>query len=257
MNIVVVNDDGINSEGLMELAFVLKQLGKVTVVAPNSQKSGAGHSITCHSLIKFEKIKYSEDIDGYVVYGTPRDCTDLARNYIFRNENIDLLVSGINYGCNVASDIICSGTCGAASTGINYGIPCIATSLDFGEDYDFKLAASIILKIVQWYLKNNFKDGSCLNINIPNLPKEEIKGIKVCGYGGNLVYNIDPKIEFDGQFYYLSNQIENIINEGKPDFNNDYYTLREGYITLTPLDLDLVKYDYIDDMKKAISDLDF
>lgn len=256
MNIVVVNDDGIKSEGLKELALVLKELGKVTVIAPSEQKSGAGHWFTCDKPIQFKKIEFEKDIDGYIINGTPRDCTDFAHYFVFRDQKIDLLVSGINYGCNVASDMVCSGTCGAGSTGIIYGTPCMATSLDFGASYDFKMAASYIIKIAKWYLKQDFKYQSCLNVNIPNMKKEDIKGIKVAEYGGNLNYHVDYEVENNAEGSIIKYNLTNVTTDGKQDLTSDLYALRQGYITLTPIDLNLVKYEYLEKVKDKISELE-
>ncbi len=250
MRILVSNDDGINAEGIKALANAMKQLGEVVVCAPAEHKSGAGHSITCTGSIKVEKIMYDENTVGYKVFGTPKDCVELGCKAIV--DNVDLVITGINEGPNISSDVICSGTCGCASAALPYRIPSIAMSLAWGDHYDYSTAAKYAVKVAKWFMQQPFNKDFVLSVNVPNIPEEEIKGVTVCKFGGDSLYHQTEPPTFDGQYYYYSTKCDKITYENYIDnLEGDVYALNHGYVTLTPLDIDVVKHDSLDELKTA------
>ena len=249
MRILVVNDDGIRAEGIRALVNEMKKIGKVTVVAPAEHMSGAGHSLSISKILKAEKMAFDEDVEGYAVYGSPRDCAELGINAII-SEPIDLIVSGINQGSNLSNNIPCSGTCGAACTGLDYDVPAIAVSLDFGDDYDYRYSAQIARKMAQWFVQQPFKHDFVLNINVPNRPEDQIKGYKICGWGGDYVYHQNLTPTFDGQYYYFDTTTSHFTFRNMvEDLSGDIKALHEGYITVSPITLDMVRYEKVDLLK--------
>ncbi|MBQ6654441.1 MAG: 5'/3'-nucleotidase SurE [Erysipelotrichaceae bacterium] len=243
MKILVVNDDGISSPGIKALANELSKIGEVTVSAPLQGMSGAGHGLSINKVLRVEKQQFAENITGYAVEGTPRDCAELGIN-AFMKDGVDLLVTGINQGSNLSNNIPCSGTCGAACTGLDYGVPAIAVSLDFGDEYDYRYSAEIAREMAEWFIVQPFNHKFVLNVNVPNRPREEIKGYHICGHGGNYIFHQDLTPRYDGRYYYYDtsssefsfvNLVENL--------DGDIYALHQGYITLSPIRLDMISYD--------------
>ncbi|HEY7535743.1 MAG TPA: 5'/3'-nucleotidase SurE [Thermodesulfobacteriota bacterium] len=243
IRILVSNDDGINSAGLDTLADILKTIGDVFVIAPDREQSAASHALNLHRPLRVETI--SEKI--YSVDGTPTDCVNLAVNGLLKDKKPDLIVSGINKGENVGDDITYSGTVSAAMEGTLLGIPSIAISLAGRNDFHFDTASYYALLIVKYILRKGLPEGTLLNVNIPNLPKEKIKGINVTRqgkrvYGEPIVENIDPR----GRKYYWigGNELSFLDIE-----NSDINAVHNGYVSLTPIKLDLTDYNFLDRLK--------
>ena len=177
--ILVCNDDGITAPGIRALVAVAKEFGDVVVVAPDKPQSAMGHAITINATIRVNPVK----VDGVIEYacsGTPVDCVKLAVNKILHRKP-DLLVSGINHGSNASINVIYSGTMSAAMEGAMEQIPSIGFSLlDHSIDADFSAAQDVARILIAQALENEMPDRICLNVNIPNVSKELIKGIKVC-----------------------------------------------------------------------------
>ncbi len=251
MRILVSNDDGIYADGLKALVKELKKIGEVIVIAPAEHQSGAGHSITFNGIVKVEKIAYDEGITGYKVFGKPRDCVEIGLGAIVKD--VDLVVSGINEGCNLSSDCVSSGTCGAACAAMPFKIPAIAVSLGFGENYDYQSAAEVTKNIAQWFIRQPFNKDFVLSINVPNVKnKEEFKGITVAGFGGYPSYHTDLTPEFDGQYYcYNTRSTDVTFNYTDASLNGDLYAINHNYITLTPLSVNMVKEDSLPLLKES------
>ena len=251
MKILVINDDGYKAPGIIALAKALKQLGEVTIVAPQSQKTGTSHSINIHQDLTVLKT----DTDGiltYAVDSTPRDCAVLAIDKLLK-EKPDVLVSGINEGGNLGDDCIRSGTCGGASVGLDYGIPSIAVSLGFGESYDYSYAAEIALKATKWFLKQPDNLEYILNVNVPNLKKQDIRGYRVCHLGGGQYYRQEFNESFDGEMYhYTTRTIEITTRRIDESEESDMQAFSEGYITFTPLDIDICRHQSLSALKKNL-----
>jgi 5'-nucleotidase len=178
--IFVTNDDGISSPGIMKLVSIARQHGEVVIIAPDKPQSGMGHAITINSTLRLNTTNYHHVEMEFSCSGTPVDCVKMAVNKILKRKP-DLVLSGINHGSNSSINVIYSGTMSAAIEGALEGASSIGFSLcDYGIDADFDSAEKYIDKIIVQALKNKMPKGVCLNVNIPKLKYDEIKGIKVC-----------------------------------------------------------------------------
>lgn len=252
MKILLSNDDGIDAKGLRTLTRVLSKKHEILVVAPSSQKSGFSHSVTYFHSDKKAWIR--NDVEGatkaYAVDGTPADCIYYGI-YAFSKEKPDLVITGINHGPNLSTDVLYSGTVGAAAEGLIADIPSIAVSLCTHEDYDFTTAAEATLNIVSYF--KNHKD--CLNyvlsINVPALPKEEIKGYKITRFDGMRDYEkevIVKQIQDDEIILQCPNKPVNTKN--MIGLEGDVTAVNEGYISITPITMDWTSYKHLDGLRK-------
>ena len=175
MRILVVNDDGIEAEGIRQLAKMAKELGEVWVVAPDNQCSAMSHRITVHGAIDVKKVDYSlEGVHAYKVGGTPADCVKIGIKYLLASKP-DIVFSGINYGYNVGLDILYSGTVGAAMEALLNGIPAIAFSKEMNDNYD--VVNEHLLSVTKMLLSRSIEKNEIWNVNIPGCNKSEFKGI--------------------------------------------------------------------------------
>lgn len=244
--ILISNDDGINSEGIHKLHETLKSLGEVFVVAPDRDQSAVSHSLSLYRPLRLDKItEYVYSVDG-----TPTDCVNLAINGILRDKKPDLVVSGINKGENLGDDITYSGTVSAAMEGTLLGVPSIAISLVGRGDFDFDLASYHSELVARYVLQNGLPKDTLLNVNIPHTSAEEIKGIMITKQGKRLydepiVEKVDPR----GKKYYWigGDELEFIDIE-----NSDLVAVKQGYVSVTPIGLDLTKFDLIDKLKSDL-----
>lgn len=251
MNILISNDDGIYSNGIYELAKSMTRLGRVTVVAPDKEQSAIGHAITIHQPLRCRKIKLHDlDIDAWWVSGTPADCIKLGVETLLK-ERPDLIISGINNGENLGTDIIYSGTVSAAIEGSIFNIPSIAVSYEKHGTTDFKTAAGAAFNVIEQALKHAAGQNMLLNVNIPDVERiGEIKGVKVTKLGvkkyrNNFKERKDPRGD---SYYWLAGElIENEMGE-----DTDIYAVRNGYISITPLKVDFTGYDEIARLKEWI-----
>ena len=178
--ILVTNDDGINAPGIETLITVLKEFAEIVVVAPDKPQSGMGHAITINSTLRINAVNFYEGVESYSCSGTPVDCVKIAVNKILKRKP-DLCVSGINHGSNMSINVIYSGTMSAAVEGSIEGIPSIGFSLcDHSIDADFSATKKIVAQIVKGILQNGLPKDVCLNVNIPSVKADQLKGIKVC-----------------------------------------------------------------------------
>ncbi len=239
--ILVTNDDGITAPGIRALVEVAQELGDVFVVAPDSPQSGMGHAITIHDPIRLHEAKVFEGIEAYECSGTPVDCVKLAKNVLLKGRVPDLCVSGVNHGSNASINIIYSGTLSAAMEASLEGIPSIGFSLlDYSYDADFEQAKPFIKRIMTYVLQNGMMEGSLLNVNIPNLPTDDIKGIRVCRQAEarwveEFMENQDPRGQ---KIYWLTGKFENDDN-GE---DTDVWALENGFISVVPSMHDLTNY---------------
>lgn len=235
--ILLSNDDGIHAPGLSALRAALSSLGRVVVVAPDRERSGAGHSLTLDVPLRIDTV--AEDVVS--VNGTPTDCVLLAVRNLLTSPP-DLLVSGINRGSNMGDDVTYSGTVAAAMEGTLLGIPSVAVSLATSEDghYDYGCAADIALKLVRLVLKLGIPKDTLLNVNVPNLPREEIRGVRTSKQGRQIyddpiVEKTDPR----GRNYYWIGG-PRARREKRPD--TDAAVVAQGFVSVTPVGLDLTDY---------------
>ena len=250
MRILISNDDGINSEGLNSLVEAVNGLAcEVFVVAPDRDQSAASHSLSLHRPLRAERI--ADNI--FSVDGTPTDCINLAVNGLLKDKKPNLILSGINKAANLGDDITYSGTVSAAIEGTLLKIPSIAFSLDSKNNFKFETASYYSKIISDYVLKNGLPEGTLLNVNIPNLDISEIKGIKVTKQGKRL-YN-DPiveKIDPRGKEYFWigGNELDYVNIE-----ESDIVSVMEGYVSVTPIKLDLTDYDYLNKLTEKMNGL--
>ena len=246
--ILVTNDDGINAPGLRTLIKIMNTIGEVYVVAPDSPQSGMGHAITINDTLYCNKIKVAEHEPQteYSCSGTPADCVKIAVNEILKRKP-DLCVSGINHGSNSSINVIYSGTMSAAVEAGTQGIPSIGFSLlDYSLNADFEPAEKHIKNIVTQYLEKGLQKGVVLIVNIPKLPEQEIKGIKICRQAkGYWAEEFDKRTNPLGRdYYWLTGKF---VNEDKGE-DTDEWALENGYISIVPVQFDLTAHHVIKDI---------
>ncbi|HLV93379.1 MAG TPA: 5'/3'-nucleotidase SurE [Aequorivita sp.] len=246
--ILVTNDDGINAPGIRTLIEVMKTIGDVCVVAPDSPQSGMGHAITINDAIYCNSIKLpnGETHKEYSCSGTPVDCVKLAINEILKRKP-DLCVSGINHGSNSSINVIYSGTMSAAVEAGTSGIPAIGFSLlDFSLEADFNPAKKYVKLIAEETLKNGLPKGVVLNVNIPKLNASEIRGIKICRQANAYWKEIfDKRTNPVGRdYYWLTGEFVN-QDKGK---DTDEWALEQGYVSVVPVQFDLTAHHAINEL---------
>jgi 5'-nucleotidase len=242
--ILVTNDDGIHSEGIVVLAKALHEIGEVSVVAPDREKTAVAHSLTLHRPLRVEKIKRN----FWTVDGTPADCVYLGVNTILPGPP-QLIVSGINKGGNMGDDVTYSGTVSAAFEGTLLGVPSFAISLDARSHFKFHTAAHFAVRVARYILKKGLPKYTFLNINVPNLDEREIKSYKITQQGrwtlnGNaVVEKVDPRGK---KYYWIAGRREAFTRRR----DTDVEAVSNAYISITPLHLDLTDYAAIGVLKK-------
>ena len=248
MAILLVNDDGIYSPGLLALYRKFRDEYDVVIVAPDREQSSVGHAITLSDPVRIHEVVQDGKFFGYAVSGTPADCVKLAVRVILKRPP-NLIISGINQGANVGASLIYSGTVSAATEGTMLSIPSIAVSLDTRRpDADFSVAAEFTLEIAKKVLKFGLPAGVSLNINIPALPREKIKGIRITRQA--ITYFDDffeRRIDPQGRTYYWMSGTMVEIDRGE---DSDLMALKEGYISITPIKYNLTAMEYFDSLRK-------
>ena len=257
-NILLTNDDGFESEGLKALAEALRPLGRITIVAPSSEKSACGHSLTLTRPLRFIAI---EDDFFKLDDGTPSDCIYLSLNTLFKKDSLpDLVVSGINNGSNMGEDITYSGTASAAMEAVLQGVPAIAISQVYNKSpanltkQSYDLAKKVIHDIVKKIFDGNFplEERKFLNINVPFT--QEFKGYKITKagyriYGNDAHLHRNPRGE---EYYWLGTHAlrhkENITK------NCDLSAISQGYVSITPIQLDMTSYNEMEKLDKWVND---
>jgi 5'-nucleotidase len=246
--ILVTNDDGINAPGMKALIEVACELGEVIIVAPDTPQSGQGHAITLRNPLRLKKVNLFSGLEAYECSGTPVDCVKLGKHIVLHQREADLCVSGINHGSNASINIIYSGTLSAALEASLEGIPSIGFSLlDYSWDADFESCKPFVKELMEYVLTNKMKSCQLLNVNIPALKRDEIKGIRICRQAEarwieRYVESVDPR----GQnYYWLTGDFMN-QDEGE---DTDVWALENGYISVVPSGHDLTKYEAMDELK--------
>lgn len=238
MIVLVCNDDGIRAAGIQALAAALQDLGEVWVVAPDREQSAVSHSLSLHRPLRAERL----DDRQYAVDGTPTDCIILAVSKILP-ERPAIVVSGINHGGNLADDVTYSGTVSAAIEGTLLGIPSIAVSLVMRGQGRFDVAARFASRLASSVLDQGLAPDTLLNVNVPAIAADEIRGYAITRqgkrrYGDAIVEKVDPR----GRKYYWigGDDLGYVQSEG-----SDCTAVESGYISVTPLHLDLTNYESI------------
>ena len=238
--ILVTNDDGITSPGIKNLIEAAKGLGKVVVVAPDKAQSGMGHAITIGNPLRMDKVDMFGDVEAWQTSGTPVDCVKLAVDKILHRKP-DLCISGINHGANHSINVIYSGTMSAAMEASIESIPSIGFSLlDYRFDADFSAAGFYANKIIKTVLANKLDKHLLLNVNIPSVPKKEIKGIKICKQAyAKYKEEFDERLDPHGKkYYWLTGEFINYDNAE----DTDVWALKNNYVSVVPVQFDLTNY---------------
>ena len=233
--ILVSSDDGIRATGLEALEGALAPLGELWVVAPDREQSAASHSLTLHRPLRIEELGRRR----YAVDGTPTDCVNLAINSILPTRP-DLVVSGINHGGNLGDDITYSGTVSAAMEGTLLSVPSIAVSLMSGNGADFEVAAGFAGRLAQAVLAQGLPPDTLLNVNIPPLPAAAVRGYTITRqgkrrYADTIIENVDPRGK---KYYWIGGDGMGFV----PAEGTDFTAVEGGYVSVTPLHLDLTNH---------------
>ena len=247
MKILVSNDDGVHADGIRILSEALRQIADVVVVAPDRNHSGASHSLTLENPLRLESMAHN----GFIaVKGTPTDCVHLAVNALL-SPLPDMVVSGINHGANLGDDVIYSGTVAAATEGRHLGLPAMAVSL-VGSKH-FASAAHYACRLVQGLMRSPLPADQILNVNVPDLPLAQIKGIRVTRLGCRhpaeaVIVEQDPR----GRPIYWIGPPGASQDAGE---GTDFAAVEAGYVSITPLQIDITAYRHMDGLQEWIREL--
>ncbi|MHB8881672.1 MAG: 5'/3'-nucleotidase SurE [Thermodesulfovibrionales bacterium] len=241
--ILVTNDDGVHAPGIIALFRAMKDFGEAYIVAPDRERSAAGHSLTLHRPLKAETIR-----DHVIsVNGTPTDCVTLGINKLLPRKP-DLVVSGINRGGNLGDDITYSGTVSAAIEGTIFGVPSVAFSLVADTQSHYDTATFFAAKIVAYVLEHSLPYDTLLNVNVPNVPRPEIRGIKLTRQGKRMYENsIQETFNPWGEKYYWIGGGRTFWEHGD---EADMEAVQQNYVSITPVHLDLTNHSALSHMRE-------
>ncbi|MGB3183373.1 MAG: 5'/3'-nucleotidase SurE [Cyclobacteriaceae bacterium] len=242
--ILVSNDDGITSKGIRHLVDIMKRIGEVIVVAPNSPQSGMGHAITIGNTLRLDETEIFEGVMAYECSGTPADCVKLAKNYVLKDRKPDLVVSGINHGSNTSISVLYSGTMSAAIEGALEGMPAIGFSLcDYGASADFSHTEEYVERIVRQVLDHGLPKGVALNVNFPPKRNETLKGMKVCRQArAKWQEQFEQRFDPNGRRYFWL--AGNFVNFDKGE-DNDEWAIANNYVSIVPCQYDMTAHHAI------------
>ena len=249
MKILLTNDDGISAPGLAALANEIKKIGNLFIVAPETEMSAVGHAITLHDPLRVSDYYKNGNYFGKAVSGTPADCVKIAWSALLKDKpKTDILISGINLGSNTGINTIYSGTVSAATEGAILGIPSFAISLTTFSNPDFSFAAKFARYLAEKIIKNKLPKGVFLNVNVPAVPEQQIKGIKVtrqgmANYTEEFQVRKDPRHR---EYYWLTGAKQDIENEEDIDDR----AIMQNKISITPVHYDLTYYSFMNELEK-------
>ena len=248
-NILVTNDDGVHAPGLLALAREMRKFGHVTILAPDRNWSGSGHVKTLDRALRVREFHLEDGTQAFGSDGAPSDCVALATLGYFK-EKFDLVVSGINVGANLGHDVTYSGTVTAAMEAVIAGLPGVAVSLEVPEGYvdvvDFSAAALAAGITVRNVLQHGLPADTLLNVNVPFLKQDEIRGFRTTRQGLRVYHSrLDERVDPRGRPYYW---IGGEAPTGVPESGTDVGALSDGLVSVTPLQLDLTAYRAISDI---------
>jgi 5'-nucleotidase len=225
----------------------MSKIGEVVVAAPDEERSAIGHAITLHKPLRIKPVKLPGlDIETFAINGTPADCVKIGVDVIMKRK-VDLIFSGINKGPNLGTDVLYSGTVSAAIEGCILGIPSVAISLASYKSNEFSYAGDVAVEVARKLMQNKLPSGTLLNVNVPAVPGKDIKGIKVVRlgvrrYAETYIQRTDPR----GQpYYWLTGEVIDGCCEGMQE-DTDIVAVREKYVSITPIHLDLTMHSYLD-----------
>jgi 5'-nucleotidase len=251
MRFLLTNDDGIYAKGLSSLYDELSHEADCLIVAPEIEQSAVGHAITIFRPLMVRRATKNGKFLGYAVYGTPADCVKIGIKEL-AEKPVDMVVSGINRGSNAGINVLYSGTVSAATEAAIMGVPSLAISLDTHKEADFTYAAKFARKMTRLILSNTELKGSAINVNIPCLPSEQIKGVVVVRQGkSNIIETFEKRVDpRENTYYWISGDSVS----GSEAKDTDVTALASGFITITPIQYDLTRYDLLGTLQQMVLD---
>lgn len=250
MKILVTNDDGIGSAGILALVRAMQTIGSVTVVAPDRQQSAVGHALTVASPLRANEYYRDGALFGWAVEGTPADCVKLAISTLLP-ERPDIVVSGINHGSNASVSAIYSGTVSAATEGTMMGIPSMAVSLStLDPTANMDLAAQVAVSVAQQLLEIDLPLGTLLNVNVPNIPAEDFKGIRVTRQGHSQWRDYyEVRTDPHGRpYYWLAGTLVPVTELE----DADDLVVKQGWAAVTPIHYELTNVHYLETLQEKL-----
>jgi len=246
MNIVISNDDGIFAKGIKVLAEKIAKEHDVYVLAPDRERSANGHALTLHKPLRAEEIDIFENVKkSWQINGTPSDCIKLGIGAILEFKP-DLIISGINRGQNMGTDVIYSGTVSAAMEGTILGIPSIAVSLASFNDNNYETASDFILKFIENFDFKKLPPKTLLNINVPAIDKSLLKGYKITKLGMHRYIDIfEKRKDLRGKTYYW---LAGELFEYEDEADSDFTAVKNNYVSITPIHYDLTNYKFLNEL---------
>ena len=250
--IFVTNDDSFSARGFQVALDVAREFGRVIAVAPATPQSGRSQAFTMYDPLFLDEKQREEGLEVYSLSGTPVDCVKLAFDYMLTSQRVDLVISGINHGSNAGVNVLYSGTMGAAIEASFYKIPSIGLSVtDHDPNADFEGAIEYGAKIVESVLTGDVPLPLCLNVNVPNIPCSEIKGIKLArqtrGFWREEFFErTDPH---NRKYFWLTGGFENAEPEAQ---DSDEWALANGYVSVVPVQVDMTAYHQMEQLKKLL-----
>jgi 5'-nucleotidase len=245
LRILVANDDGVQAPGLLILKQALERAGhQVTVCAPDRPRSASGHAITLHKPLRISQHRLADDSLAFATSGTPADCVTLGMEEILKNQ-LDVVVSGINHGPNLGWDVTYSGTVSAAMEAVINGFPAIAVSVaSYEETMHYEPVAEFVAQtLAPQVYRNGLPAVTLLNVNAPNVPAQELKGVRVTVQGDRqYVDRIERRVDPVGRPYYW---LGGKIHDKETAEGSDTRAVGEGYISVTPIHLDLTAHEFV------------
>jgi len=249
MKILISNDDGVSASGIKVLAEALAELGEVFVVAPDRNRSGASSSLTIDNPIRIAETS----MGYYAVSGTPADCIHIAHHTIFKGKLPDIVVSGINMGANLGDDVLYSGTVAAAIEGRFLGVPALAISMASRECNNLYTAGQVAKQLTLQLLNEDLGANRILNVNVPDCPLAELKGFQVTRQGHRNRENVViPATDSRNRPIYWLAPPSTAKDAG---IGTDFHAIEHGYVSITPLQVDLTAYNAFDQVSEWVSEL--
>lgn len=248
--ILLTNDDGIHSQGILALYKKIRTLGEVTVVAPDAERSAQGHAITLSVPLRVNKVCNEGKFFGYAISGTPADCVKIAMMSIMKDRKPDLIISGVNRGPNLGVNVLYSGTVSGATEGAILGVPSFAVSLNSFKWEKYEASVEFARKLAKMMLEKKLPVNTLLNVNVPALPRPKIRGVKITRQGMSTFYKEDYDMREDPNrrtYYWLCSYKAAVSGDAMVDA----VAVRDGYISVTPLHYDMTDYKDLEILSDA------
>lgn len=253
MHLLLTNDDGVHAEGLQAMIATFRPLARLTVVAPDRERSAVGHSLTFHSPLRVRKLEEQENYVCYSTDGTPTDCVLLALYDLLAEDQPDLVLSGINRGSNLGDDVTYSGTVAAALEGMIHGVPSLAFSQPRSKPMHYETAARVAVRMVEAVQRYGMPSKTLLNVNVPALPEDHLRGVQVTRqghteYSQRIVKRVDP---WGTEYFWVSGDAP----RGEPLPGTDFGAIENGYVSVTPLHCNLTHLEQLEALRAWQIDL--